>query len=325
MPIASNADNIRINGTGRLYVAAVGAAGVGMEIGEMDGLSDSVSVSTEKIKSNRTAARATIKEVETEREASVKFGMRESSIENLELYLSANAASVTSQAAGTLSAVEVTMTEKEYADVGKVNCFLTKVGHGAVTGGPFDLGETITGGTSSATGVVGWVGSGFVELVDVSGTFSSGETLTGSISLATAAATSIETLADMVVCDAATATVRYTLEDDYRIDADYGYIMKMPGSDIGATCFIWCDHLAAAINTVHALSAQAIERKLTFVSDADDLGPRQRITYHKVKLIMDGDRPQIGDGESVLSMVGTVLLDSTKPTGQQFMKTEIIS
>lgn len=60
---------------------------------------------------------------------------------------------------------------------------------GAVTGGPFQHGETITGGTSSATGrVVIATANGTTTLyfVTLSGTFDSGETITGGISSATA-------------------------------------------------------------------------------------------------------------------------------------------
>jgi hypothetical protein len=322
MPIASNSDNIRFNGTGRLYVATVGASGVGMEIGEIDGLSDSMETTTDKIKSNRTAARATLKEVETERTMSLSFGMREQSIENLQLALAADTPNVTSQTAGTIDGVALTMTAKEYNDLGKVNCFITKIGHGTVTGGPFVIGTTVTGGDSNATGDIAWVGSGYLELVNVSGTFVSGETLTATTVSATSS--SVETLADVVLCDAASPTTRYTLGTDYRVDSDYGFIMKMPSpGTIGATAYVWCDYLAASKSTMHALSAASTEKKLTFVTDADDLGPQMRFTYHKVKLTLNGDRQLIGDGESILPMTGTVLADSTKPTGQQYMQTEV--
>lgn len=323
--LASNSDNIRFNGTGRMYVADVGAAGVGMEIGEIDGLSDNYSTSEDKIKSNRTAARATLKTVKNETEVSLSFGMREQSMENLELAYSADPANDTSQLASFLDAVTVTMTAKEYSDLGKVDCFIHKLGHGSVTGGPFVVGETVTGGTSSATGQVAWVGADYVELVDVSGTFSSGETISGGTSSASATLSSVENLEDYVVCDAATPTVRYELGTDYRVDADYGYLMKLPDGSIGATAYVSCDHAAATLQTIHAMSAGDVEKKVTFVTDAGDLGPRTRYTYHKVKMTLNGDNQKIGDGESVLPMTGTVMADTTKPTGQEYVKIEVIS
>ncbi len=60
---------------------------------------------------------------------------------------------------------------------------------GAVTGGPFTHGETVTGGTSSATGrVISQTANGdaAVYVVVLTGTFASGEVLTGGTSGATA-------------------------------------------------------------------------------------------------------------------------------------------
>lgn len=66
---------------------------------------------------------------------------------------------------------------------------VSSIAIGAVTGGPFQAGETVTGGTSSATGrVVGDVATGAAALtfVVVSGTFQTGEVITGATSGATA-------------------------------------------------------------------------------------------------------------------------------------------
>lgn len=66
---------------------------------------------------------------------------------------------------------------------------------GAVTGGPFVDGETITGGNSGATGTVfrdTANGASEIKYTDVSGTFQSGETLTGGTSGATATTSSTE-------------------------------------------------------------------------------------------------------------------------------------
>lgn len=64
----------------------------------------------------------------------------------------------------------------------------TSIAHGSVTG-TFEYGETITGGTSSATGTFYYTLSGTMYMVAVSGTFQSGETLTGGTSSATASST----------------------------------------------------------------------------------------------------------------------------------------
>lgn len=316
--------NMRINGTGRFYVADVGSHRVGREIGEIDGLSDTFATTSEDYTSNRTAARSVIVSANSKIEASLAFGMREMSIDNMELACSAEPHTTTSQAKGTFDAEQFAMVEGEFIDVGKLDCVVTKLGHGAVVGGPFVVGENVTGGVSAATGQVAWVDSGFVELIDVSGTFSSGEALTGSTSAATAPSSSIEVLADFVICDAADPATRYELGVDYKVDGDYGYIEKLAGGSIGDTAFISCDYPLVEVKKIHALSGGAVEKKLTFVSDADDLGPRLRYIYHRVKMMLNGDSQKIGDGEAIHSMTGTILADTSKPTGQQYFSVEKI-
>lgn len=69
---------------------------------------------------------------------------------------------------------------------------------GAVTGGPFQAGETITGGTSGATGrVVGDHANGVTALryVVLTGVFTSGEVVTGGTSTATATTSGAPTAA----------------------------------------------------------------------------------------------------------------------------------
>ncbi len=64
---------------------------------------------------------------------------------------------------------------------------------GVVTNGPFQHGETITGGTSAATGrvVINTAnGAAAIMFVSISGTFQSGETITGETSTATAVTSS---------------------------------------------------------------------------------------------------------------------------------------
>jgi hypothetical protein len=60
----------------------------------------------------------------------------------------------------------------------------TLLAHGAVVGGPFIVGETVTGGTSGATGEVVSVGAARLFLKDVAGVFEDGETATGATSTA---------------------------------------------------------------------------------------------------------------------------------------------
>ncbi|MBI4972897.1 MAG: hypothetical protein HZC16_03665 [Candidatus Omnitrophica bacterium] len=68
---------------------------------------------------------------------------------------------------------------------------------GAITNGPFQHGETITGGTSGAEGrvVINTAnGSANIYFVSISGTFESGETIIGGTSTATAITSSVPTI-----------------------------------------------------------------------------------------------------------------------------------
>ena len=325
MGIASNPANIRYNGTGRAYVAEVGGS-QWLDLGEMEELNFSVSISTDKLKSTRNAARATILEAETEREASLSFGLREMTEENLKMALLGSAINTDNQSAGNIDAQSVTLAADLYVELGKFNVFITKISHGSVTGGPFQIGETVTGGTSSATGKVAWVGSGYLELINVSGTFQSGETITGGTSSASASVTGIETLEDVVVTDDATSpTTRYTNGTDYTLDADYGLIRKLSdGSISGSTAYVSCDYEAVDRKYIWGLSGSSVEKKFMFVSDKDDQGPRTRWIFHKVKINLNGDFPLIGEGASILAVEGSVLADTSQPSGQEYYKVEMM-
>jgi len=63
MALASDTGNIRYNGTGRAYAGTVGGSNPGVDLGELENFTMSVKVTTEKVKSTRNAARATILEV----------------------------------------------------------------------------------------------------------------------------------------------------------------------------------------------------------------------------------------------------------------------
>lgn len=60
-----------------------------------------------------------------------------------------------------------------------------------LVGGPFQVGELITGGTSGTTATITYVGSGFLCFYSWSGNFTILETITGGTSLATARVTSV--------------------------------------------------------------------------------------------------------------------------------------
>ncbi len=325
MGIASSADNIRYNGTGRSYTAEV--AGTEFEdLGELDKLNFSCKVTTESLKSTRNAARATILEVEKEREATLAFGLREVTNENLKMALLGSAINALNQSASYVAQTAKTLVDDKYIDLGHLNVFLTKLSHGSISGGgAFTIAETVTGGTSSATGKVGFSAAGYCELYNVSGTFVAGEVITGGTSAKTATLSGVETLEDVIVTNGDQST-RYAQGTDYSLDPDYGYIRELSATStiVSHAVEVSYDYEAVTKNYIWGMSASSVQKKLVFVSDKDDLGPRQRWTFHKVQLNLNGDFPLIGEGAQTLQVTGTVLADTTQASGQEYYKLEMM-
>lgn len=322
MALASNTNNIRYNGTGRVYVADVGSAHPGVELGEMENLTFNCKVSTEKLKSTRNAARATILEVETEREAEISFGLREQSEDNLKLALLGSAVNTLNQAAGSVDATTKTWASDSFIDLGHLNVYSNKLSHGTVTNGPFVVGETVTGGTSSATGKVAFVGSGFIEVAGGNrGTFVAGETITATTKTATL--TGVEKLEDVIITssDGATRRVQGT---DYSIDPDYGYVRQLSTGGLLDADEVSYNYEAVNKKYLWGMSAGSVTKKLTFVSDKSDQGPRQRWTFHKVQINLNGDINLMGEKAAILSCKGSVLADTTQAAGQEYYKTEMM-
>lgn len=323
--LASNVENIRYNGTGRAYVADVGSDHPGMDLGELENLAFNCKVSTEKLKSTRNAARATILEVETEREASLSFGLREMSENNMKMALLGSAVNTLNQMASGASGIyQTTKTwpaDESFLDFGYFNVFSTKLSHGTVTNGPFAIGDTVTGGTSSASGKVAYVGSGFVEVVQVTGTFVSGEAITYLTKSATL--TGVEKLEDVVITNSSGATRRVN-GTDYSIDPDYGYVRKLSGGSLDNLDKVSFDYEAVDRKYIWGLSSGSVTKKFTFVSDKDDIGPRQRWTFHKVQINLNGDISLIAEKNAVLAITGSVLADTTQPSGQEYYKVEMM-
>jgi len=318
MPLASSADNIRYNGTGRCYAGAVGGSSFD-ELGDLENLNFNMSVSTEKLKTNRNAAKATILEVESEREAGITFGLREMTNENLKMALLGTAVNTLNQSASFIDGITPTFADDLYIDLGYLNIFSTKLS-GTITSGDLAIGDTLTGDTSGATAKVAFIGTGNIEVVNLSGTFEVGETAsnggTGSIAI-----TGVETLEDVVVTDS-TGETRRVNGTDYTFDPDYGYLRKLSTGSITDSDKVSGDYEAVSKKYIWAMSSSSVTKKIIFVSDKDDQGIRTRWTFHKVQINLDGDFPLIGSGAAILSIKGTVLADTTQASGQEYYKVE---
>lgn len=320
MALASNVDNIRYNGTGRVYVGTVGGTNPGVDVGELENLALSVKVSTEKVKSTRNAARATILEVETEREATIAFGLREQSEENLKMALLGGTVNTLNQTASFAEQVNKTWVADEFVDLGHLNVFRTKVS-GTITG-TLAIGDTVTGDVSTNTGEVGFVGSGYVLLYHVTGAFTTDAKLSKDVSNYIAIS-GIETEEDVIITSAAGTALRVQ-GTDYSIDPDYGYVRKLSDGALDDTDDVSYDYEAVDKKYLWAMSAGSVTKRFVFVTDADDQGPRQRYTVHKVQLNLNGDISLIGEKAAILNVTGTVLADTTQASGQEYYKVEMI-
>lgn len=320
MALTSNPNNIRYGGTGRVYAGAVGGSSFD-DLGDLDNLTFTLSVSTEKLKSNRTAAKVTILEVETEREASLSFGLREMSNNNLKMALLADTINTANQSANYVYQTDPAMVDDLYIDLGHLNVFSTKL-TGTITG-TLEVGDTLTGGTSAATGKIAFVGSGYVEVVNLVGTFQTSEQVYNVVDTDYITPTGIETLDDVVVTDVTGAT-RRVQGTDYSLDPDYGYIRQLSTGTTADTDVVSYDYEAVDKSYLWSMAASSVQKKLLFVSDKNDKGPRQRWTFHKVQINLNGDFPLIGSGEAILNVSATVLADTTQPSGQEYFKTEIM-
>ena len=325
MALATNVANIRYNGTGRAYAGAVAGASFD-DLGELENLNFNMTVSTEKMKSTRNASRATILEIETEREATLSFGLREMSENNLKMALLGSAVNTMNQSASYVyqDAIgeegDVALVDDLFIDLGKLDVFTTKL-TGEITG-TLTVGSTVTGDASGATGKIAYLDSDYIELVNVSGTFETGETVEQSEGNHIVVS-GIEVLEDVVVTNAAGGTRRVQGED-YDLDPDYGYIRKLSTGGIIDTDVISYDYGAVSKKYIWGMSAGSVEKKLIFVSDKDDQGLRQRWTFHRVRINLNGDFPLIGEGAAVLSVSGSVLKDTSQPNGQEFYKVEMM-
>ena len=318
--LSSNAENIRYNGTGRVYAGAVGGSSFD-ELGDLDKFGFNLTVSTDKLKTNRNAAKATILEVEKEREASLSFGLREMTNNNLKMALLADDFNTLNQTASYVYQTVPVFADDLYIDLGHLNVFVTKL-TGVITGS-LAVGDTVTGDTSSVTGKIAFVGSGFIELVNVSGTFQAGEEVYETQGANYITPTGVEKLQDVVITDSTGAT-RRVQGTDYSFDSDYGYLRKLSSGGITDTDVVSYDYEAVATSYIWSMAAGSVQKKMIFVSDKNDQGPRQRWTFHKVQINLSGEFPLIGDGVAVLNVSATVLADTSQLPGQEYFKTEII-
>jgi len=315
----AHSTNNYLYGKGILYFKASGGDGY-HDFGNVPSFGITVGVETSEHYSSRFGTKEKDKKIATEKTATASFTLEEINAENLNIAFLGDGVQAASQEAGTIDAAETTVADDLHISLGKTDLYLTRLSHGTVTDGPFQAGETVTGGTSAATGKVAWVGSGFIEVVSVSGTFQAAETITGGTSTGSAAVSNIETSKDVVVVDAATPTTRYTLGDDYDVDVVGGLLRKRSDGDIsGASVYVSADYSLKSNKYIRALANSELRGELLFVGNPD-YGQRWRVQGWDVALTVGGDLPLISDDIAQLSMSAEFLSDRTNHPDEPFFR-----
>lgn len=209
--------------------------------------------------------------------------------------------------------------------------------HGTVTGGPFVLGETITGGTSSATAVVLRVDTGALVVDSVTGTFVDAETLTGGTSTATAPAVvpvsptaplvaigdgTFRDPRDVVVVDSATGLVFGVLGVDYELKSRQGLVRILPTLAFvadGADVDIFWYQPASVYESIKGFAKTELEGFMRFISDVP-VGNNVEVKIWRANIILDGETAFIGEDFSQLSFTGEILADPVGHADNPFME-----
>jgi len=317
MPLAHSIENY-LYGKGRLYFKKEGDSGY-LDLGNIPNFA--VSVELEKVQhfSSQTKTKEKDKEFVSQKTAKSSFAIEEYSPENLNIAFLGDTIQEEAQSAGYLDQDSVTVVDDRYVDLGKMYLSSLKINHGTVTGGPFEVGETITGGSSSATAEVAWEESGFVEVVNISGTFTVGERITGGTSLASADITKLTTQEDVVCVNATTPTTRYVKETDYTVDADAGLFRALSGGAITTTCYVSADYGAKTLKSVRALKNSSCYGELLFMGDPGE-GPVWKIQGWKTNLLVSGEAGFISEDIASVPMEAEFLSDQANHPNEPFFR-----
>jgi len=307
-------------GKGRTYFRPEASTGY-IDLGSIPKFEISIELEKDEHYSSRSGTKEKDLVVILQKKASANFDLEEYSMENLNLAFMADGVHNAVQQAGTVENKEIATTTDRFTNLGVSHISILRIIHTNVASGPFQLGETMTGATSSATGKIAWVGSESVELVEVTGKFTTGETLTGGASSATASASSVEIRADAVVTEkAASPTVRYKPGRDYDIDADAGLIrIRSEGAITSGKSFATFDHAAKTMSIIRPLVNSETRGELLFIGDPDQ-GPKLKVQCWKTNLSISGAMGLISDSVSAISMQAEFLADRLNHPSDPFFR-----
>lgn len=282
-----------------------------------------VSISVEKLDhfSSRGGLKAKDKSIISEISPTLSFTLDEFDAENIAMLFMGSVNEVSQQASYvTDEAITVPKKDRFYSLANKF------VGHYYLDlsdiSGTFQVGETVTGGTSNATAVVVAVMPTRLYVKSVSGTFQQGETVTGGTSNATADVDSngAQFQLGFVIVKNQAGSTTYTYGTDYRVgdgssdgmvrDGKLGRLYIMPGSTITEGSIVKVSYAvqAATFKQVRMLETTSFEGQLRFVSDNPE-GPNYELMIWNVSIAPEGDTGLISDEWATMSFTGEILKD----------------
>lgn len=336
MPIAHDPDNYSL-GKGIIYFDKLSSDGYEGERDLGNSPSFNTSIALDKLDhfNQRSNIRAKDKTVVIETTPTVTFTLDEINVENVALMYMGDVTEVVQAADDDLSyTIDVSTLHGDeihgnrYYDVGDYrNIGVWKLSYDGGTGAGA-RGETVTGGTSSATCVILQPGAataaGTMMIEDITGgPFTDGEALTGSGTFA-ANANGVETFdtTDACVSDNATHSTFYTKTTDYTIDSSSGRIYVVEGGSLdGVTADTDVEFGVSALtySTISGFEVSTIEGLLRFVPD-NPVGNNMELLIWRVDLTPGGDVLYIGDDWSTLEFTGEILKDETNHPTEPYLR-----
>lgn len=328
--ISPNADNYTL-GKGVVYFAK-GKTGGGNE-GELDlGNSPNFGVSLDITRlehfSSRSGLRTKDKDIISELSPGLTFTLDEINSDNIALLFLAESSVVNQVAADSINfqigASDVQL--NRWFDVGQRSAGMFTI---AFTGasGSFSEGETITGGTSTATAVVvqeilGTPSTSGTLLIKTiaGGPFQAAETITGGTSTSTATTSAAESFS-LSNADVRVAAAVKTQGTDYTWDGKTGRIKILEGGTIalGTAVDIEFSTQAVTYTLLSAFEVPELEGFMRFVSDVP-VGSNMELKIWRVSLAPDGEFAMIGEDFSTMSFTGEILKDEAGHPDNPFME-----
>lgn len=250
----------------------------------------------------------------------IGFTLEEFEEENWKLLTFGQATSTTQTADDSNSVVIASPVKGQVYPLGFRSIQTKRLTVGTVTGGPFQAGETITGGTSAATAVVRQVlvAQGQLIVDTVTGTFQLAETITGGTSSATAPVNAIPTPVSGLVVVKSTSGSTYYTTSDYSINAGLGEIAISANSTISGSITVYFGVAGVTYTTISTLTKLVQEGKLRFASNNPE-GGQYELTAWRTQVSPDGDTALIGDDWGSMKFTAEVLSDTLNHPASPYM------